>query len=192
MSVVFCALLHHPVRARDGSTVTTAVTNLDVHDIARIARSYGLANYFIVSPIEAQRQLVERILGHWRDGAGKKRIPERADALSRVLVVQSLEAVVGAIAAGQGAEPLVIATAARPLVGREVTPYAQVAESLGQEGPPALILFGTGHGLTDGVLRNADLLLPPIQASSDYNHLSVRAAAAITLDRLLGDRIPEG
>jgi hypothetical protein len=42
--------------------------------------------------------------------------------------------------------------------------------------------------LADGLLESADLLLEPIAAASDYNHLSVRAAAAIILDRLLGPR----
>ena len=37
------ALAHHPVLDKDGRIVTTAVTNLDVHDIARAARTFGLA-----------------------------------------------------------------------------------------------------------------------------------------------------
>jgi tRNA (guanine37-N1)-methyltransferase len=51
---------------------------------------------------------------------------------------------------------------------------------------PWLILFGTGHGLAAEVLERADVALPPIRPGV-YNHLSVRAAAAITLDRLFGD-----
>jgi len=31
-----------------------------------------------------------------------------------------------------------------------------------------------------------DMLLEPIEGYTDYNHLSVRSAAAIILDRLLG------
>ncbi len=187
MSEVYCALVHHPVRARDGSIVTTAVTNLDVHDIARAARTFELARYFVVTPIEAQRQLVERILGHWREGGGKTRIPERADALSRVAVAPSLQAVTERIAAEAGAAPRTVATAARA-AGREPTSYAEVAAMAAGEGPPLLLLFGTGHGLADAVLSEADLLLPPIHGRGSYNHLSVRAAAAITFDRLLSSR----
>jgi len=186
MSAIYCALVHHPVRARDGSTVTTAVTNLDVHDLARLARTYGLAGYFVVTPIEAQRALVDRILGHWRDGGGQKRIPERSEALSRVTVASSLEDVVSSIEKEEGAPPRLIATAARS-AGIEPTPYPEAAASLREDGPPALVLFGTGHGLTEAILAEADMLLPPIRGRGDYNHLSVRAAAAITLDRLLGD-----
>ncbi|HBQ11088.1 MAG TPA: hypothetical protein DEF51_07890, partial [Myxococcales bacterium] len=70
VSGVYLALVHHPVVDRAGDVITTAVTNLDVHDIARSARTYDLAGYYVVTPIEAQHRLVDRILGHWRDGAG--------------------------------------------------------------------------------------------------------------------------
>ena len=55
------ALVHHPVLDRGGGTVTTAITNLDLHDMARSARTYGVGDLFIVHPIEAQRLLAERI-----------------------------------------------------------------------------------------------------------------------------------
>ena len=48
-----------------------------------------------------------------------------------------------------------------------------------------MLIFGTGQGLHPRVIENADVLLPPIKGSLDYNHLSVRSAAAIILDRLL-------
>jgi hypothetical protein len=184
VSAVYCALVHHPVRARDGSTVTTAVTNLDVHDIARLARTYELTRYFVVTPIEAQRQLVERILSHWRDGPGKTRIPERAEALSRASVVASLEDAREAVRLAEGAAPLVVATAARTMNGQSAS-YAEVAELADSDGAPLLVIFGTGHGLSDSVVAEADFVLPPIRGRGAYNHLSVRAAAAITFDRLL-------
>ncbi len=37
-------------------------------------------------------------------------------------------------------------------------------------------------------MDNADFFLEPIKGPSDYNHLSVRSAVAIVLDRLLGER----
>lgn len=184
----YCVLVHHPVRARDGSTVTTAVTNLDVHDIARLARTYDLAGYFVVTPIEAQRALVERILDHWRDGGGKKRIPERSEALERVRVVSSLEEVLASITASEGHPPRVVVTAARSDLGLPTTPYASLGKDMLTAAKPTLLVFGTGHGLTDDVLRGADAVLPPIRGGGGYNHLSVRAAAAITLDRLLGEK----
>ena len=57
-----------------------------------------------------------------------------------------------------------------------------------QDDLPTLLLFGTGWGLADSILDRVDHCLAPIRGGSDYNHLSVRSAAAITLDRLFGDR----
>src|SRR5262249_4466299 len=108
----YVALVHHPVLDKGGNVVTTAVTNLDIHDIARAARTYGLAGYFVVTPIAAQRQLVEEIIGHWTRGAGRAHNDKRTDALSLVRVVPSLADAVVAVG-----EPYVIATGARPRAG---------------------------------------------------------------------------
>lgn len=181
---MYCALVHHPVRDRAGETVTTAVTTLDIHDIARSACTYGLAGYFIVTPIDAQHALVDRVLGHWDTGSGKKRMPERSQALSLCRPVHALAEVTEAIAAEAGKAPRVIATAARQSV-RGVTEFAALRQQIDADATqPWLILFGTGHGLTDELLEQADVLLAPIHGTGAYNHLSVRSAAAICFDRL--------
>lgn len=186
---VHVALVHHPVRDRAGRIVTTAVTNLDIHDIARAGRTYGVKRYFLVSPIAAQRDLVERIVSHWKSGASAERIPERGQALSLVRVVTSIAEARAAIQQAEGEAPFVVATAARSL-GRPTLAFAEARRRLGAgQGPPWLLLFGTGWGLADEVLQAADALLPPLLGPTDYNHLSVRAAAAIVLDRLL--HVPE-
>lgn len=192
MSSLYCALVHHPVRDREGNSVTTAVTNLDVHDIARSARTYGLRGYFIVTPIDAQRALVERILSHWRTGAGAHRVPERTVALSLVRIVESIEGACAEIARAEGRAPRRVATAARAVNGVPPRTFAEEAATLRATDDPTLLLFGTGHGLVDDTLRTADALLEPIRGRSDYNHLSVRAAAAICLDRLVGDTLSPG
>ena len=184
MSPFYCALVHHPVVDRAGDEVTTSVTNLDVHDIARSARTYGLRGYFVVSPIEAQHPVVQRILDHWREGSGKKRFPERAEALSIVEISLSVEDAIARIEAREGRSPRLLVTSARSGVTR--TTYRTEAARLAQDPTPTLLLFGTGHGLSDRLLSRADAFLEPIQGPTDYNHLSVRAAAAITLDRLFG------
>jgi hypothetical protein len=189
MSPLYCALVHHPVRDRAGCVVTTAVTNLDVHDIARSARTYGLAGYFVVTPVEAQRQIVERILEHWRTGAGARRVPERTEALALVQIVASVAEARDAVADREGSPPRVLATAARAVDGVPLRRFAEEAETLRAGEVPVLLLFGTGHGLVDDTVLDADALLEPIRATSSYNHLSVRAAAAICLDRLVGDRL---
>ena len=186
MSRVYCALVHHPVRDRAGQTVTTAVTNLDVHDIARSARTYGLARYYVVSPIEVQHVLVQRIIDHWTTGAGRKRIPERHEALSLCQSALDLQLVIDDVTTREGKRPRIVATAARSTLPREVTTFAGLRGLLRESDEAFLILFGTGHGLADSILETADVLLEPIVGAGDYNHLSVRAAAAIVLDRLLG------
>lgn len=181
---VYVGLVHHPVLDRVGDVITTAVTNLDVHDIARTARTYDLAGYFVITPIEAQHRLVERILSHWRDGAGARRVPERTEALRRCEVAETLDHAIARVESMEGDAPLLVATSARE--GGETVEYAAAAERMRER--PALVLFGTGHGLAPAVLERTDFTLAPIRAGGDYNHLSVRAAVAITLDRLLGER----
>ena len=51
---------------------------------------------------------------------------------------------------------------------------------------PVLLVFGTAWGLTDEFMAQADHILEPLAGTGTYNHLSVRSAAAIIVDRLLG------
>lgn len=188
MSLVYSALVHHPVRDRDGLTATAAVTNIDVHDIARSSHTFGLAGMFVVTPIDAQRALVTRILEHWRVGAGKRRMPHRSEALAICQSAESIAQVRELIGARHGQAPRVIATAARASGDVPVLSFNALRAQLdaADDAAPWLVLFGTGHGLTDEVLSAADVLLEPIHGRGDYNHLSVRAAAAIVFDRLFG------
>lgn len=190
MPPVALALLHHPVRDRAGGTITTAVTNLDVHDIARSARTYDLAAYYLITPIEAQRVLVGRILSHWREGAGARRVPERSVALAICHVVPSLDDALEHMERTAGARPRTFVTGARPPEGRGVVDYPEARVRMAEA--PSLILFGTGHGLARSTVEAADHVIAPIRGGASYNHLSVRAAVAITLDRLFGDEGARG
>lgn len=178
---VAVALVHHPVLGRHGELLTTTITNLDLHDLARCVRSYGLAALYIVHPLASQRELAERILGHWVDGPGRQRIPDRGDALEVVRVVPTL-----ADARQHLGEPVELWTTAARSIGK-VTSYRDARERLPNDSN-VLLAFGTGWGLPEPMLHEADVRLEPISASADtgYNHLSVRAACAITLDRLFG------
>lgn len=182
----YVALVHHPVLDKEGQTVTTAVTNLDIHDIARASRTFGLAGYYVVTPITAQRELVAQIVGHWTRGAGREHNDKRTDALSLVTIVASLEEAIADIAARSG-RPFVVATGARrrgPCVAFGDLRAARVTEEAAM-----LLVFGTGWGLADGVFAGVDCTLDPIcgpDPNDHYNHLSVRSAVAIVLDRLFG------
>ena len=185
-SNVSIALIHHPVFDKNRRVVTTAVTNLDLHDIARAARTYGLFRYFVVTPIPEQQQLAKKIGSHWLEGFGGSYNPARKSALELMKVVTSLEAVIGDIEESFGRKPKIVATGADGRPGSiRSSELAEMVKDLSQ---PYLILFGTGWGLADEVFKLADLTLEPIVGAGDYNHLSVRSAAAIFLDRLLGMR----
>ncbi len=180
------ALLHYPVYNKEGKVVTTAVTNLDIHDIARTARTYGVHGFYIVTPIRKQREMVMSILDHWRKGYGASYNPSRKEAFESVEVRKSLEEVIGEISAREGGRARVVVTGAA-LEGR-VIPFADLSARLRNEGNPYLIVFGTGWGIAEEVIGKADFLLEPIRGPVLYNHLPVRAAVAVTLDRLVGLR----
>jgi Uncharacterized protein conserved in bacteria len=48
-----------------------------------------------------------------------------------------------------------------------------------------LVCFGTGWGIPEDFEVNFDGFLPPIVGITDFNHLSVRSAASIVLDRII-------
>ena len=181
---VYCALIHHPVLDRQGNEVTTSVTNLDVHDIARSSRTYGLHGYFVVIPIEAQHPVVQKIIDHWSTGAGIKRFPERTEAIALVRIARTLDDAIATIETETGRAPRLVATSARG--GSDRQSYADERKAQSEDPRPTLLLFGTGHGLSPTVLGRCDAILAPIEGPTPYNHLSVRAAVAITLDRLFG------
>lgn len=173
------ALVHHPVLDRDGAVVTSTLTTIDMHDMSRSATTYGCTDFFVVHPIEAQRELATRVVDHWTHGSSAKRIPDRKDALALVRVVPTLDDAVAALGA-----PRIWVTAARDL--GEALSWRDARRALADDARPVLLLFGTSWGLAPSLTSRADALLAPIRGPSAFNHLSVRAACAIALDRLLG------
>ena len=184
MRRVAVALLHYPVVDRDGREVTTAITNLDVHDIARSAYTYGVERYFVVHPIDAQRALVDRVREHWVVGAGRLRIPDRQEPMRAVQPVPDLAT---ACALWSEGDPLELWTTSASSDGTTLS-HAQARIRLQENGARVLLVFGTGWGLSPAVHdKCAQRLTPIVSPRPDgYNHLSVRAAAAIMFDRLLG------
>lgn len=179
------ALIHYPVYDKHKDVVATAVTNLDIHDIARVSRSYGLARYYIVTPVEEQRKLVEKIRTHWLEGWGSTYNPKRKMALELLQTESTLDAAIADIESRTGRRPKVVVTGA---AGRDNSVSFPELKALIDAEPeqPFLLLLGTGWGLIEQVFNKSDLVLEPIKGGSDYNHLSVRSAASIMLDRLFG------
>lgn len=175
------ALLHHPVLDRRGDLVTTAVTNLDVHDIARTARTYGVARFFVLTPAAEQQTLLARLLAHWQTGHGAASNPDRAEALSLVTVAPSLEEACSRWEGELGEPPLPLLTSAARHDGITFDRCRQLAAQR-----PLLLVFGTGWGLAPSLFDHGWPVLESIAGADGYNHLPVRAAAAIVLDRLCG------
>ena len=180
------ALLHYPVYNKHRQLVTTAFTNLDIHDIARTARTFGLSRYYLVSPSEEQQQLIQRIVTHWDSGWGADYNPDRREALSIVRTVQSLQDALADLQQTYQQPVNIIATGAarRP----DTTSFVDLRLQLHSNDQPHLLLLGTGWGLADEIFEQATTILEPIQGCGNYNHLPVRSALAIMLDRLLGER----
>ena len=186
MSDLFLALLHYPVLDKNGQIVTTAVTNMDIHDIARSAATYGVRRFFVVTPVRALRALSEKIIEHWETGFGSTYNATRKEALALAAIEPDLDGVLVAIERECGQRPTLVATSARP--SAHTVRFADLQQRLGRDPGPFLLLFGTGWGLAPDVLARADLRLEPVLGPTPYNHLSVRSAVAIILDRLYGTR----
>jgi tRNA (guanine37-N1)-methyltransferase len=200
------ALVHHPCVDRTGKIVTTSLTNFDVHDLARSTATYGLAAYHIVTPITSQREKAQHIAGLWLEdeqarieaaraetgrGSRAAKAPNsasRASALSLVRTADSVETVIAELTAEYGRAPLVVGTSAKaesfPAAPRR-SPSELFAEA-SVDPSPVLILLGTGWGLADPLIPSVSRVLTPIEGVAGWNHLSVRSAGAILLDRLFG------
>jgi len=186
VSELSVALLHHPVYDRHGQIVTTAVTNIDIHDIARSCKTFGVRAFYVVTPVDSHRALARRIVRHWQSGHGAEYNPTRHEALELVRLERNLEGVEIDIERSSGRLPRLIATSAKALP-RAVADHTLRSE-LAAAVEPFLLLLGTGWGLTKEVVERAHHHMAPIDGAGSYNHLSVRAAAAILLDRLAGKR----
>ncbi len=182
---VYIGLLHYPVYNKKMDVISTSVTNLDIHDIARIACTYEVRRYYVIHPLENQRRLVQDILDYWQKGYGAQYNEDRKTAFNRVALTQGLEETVEDIARETGSPPFIVTTDARTYPN--TVGYREMRQKL-EDGSPFLILFGTGWGIERETMLKCDYVLEPIYGPGDYNHLSVRSAVAIIIDRLLGER----
>ncbi|MFA9408898.1 MAG: tRNA (guanosine(37)-N1)-methyltransferase TrmD [Candidatus Dadabacteria bacterium] len=185
---LYIALIHYPVYNNRFKIITTAFTNLDVHDIARSAVTYGVKSFYLVQPNLEQQKLVNRVLKHWTEGEGASFNKSRSEALNLVALRNTLEDVALEIEEIEGEKPVTIVTDARSadnMIGFEGLRELIFSE----EQKPYLLLLGTGWGLAQEIMERADYRLKPVSGYTNYNHLSVRSAAAIILDRLLSCKI---
>ncbi|MGA2525191.1 MAG: RNA methyltransferase [Smithellaceae bacterium] len=184
--MLYIALLHYPVYNKDGEVVTTAIVNMDIHDIARCSKTYDVKCFYIVNPISAQRDLAKNIISHWRDGYGANFNPPRKEALKLVRLKENLEEVLMEIEGQTGSVPKTIVTGAN--LKDRLLSFTELKKILKNGDLPYLLIFGTGSGIAEELVNKADFRLEPIIGVKKYNnHLAVRSAAAIILDRIMGN-----
>ena len=180
---IYIALLHFPVYNKNKEAVTTCITGFDLHDIARSACTYGIKKYFVVNPLTAQRQFAERIINHWMKQESQDFNPTRVEAFKLIDIKKSLKEVVESIEKKEKKSPIVVATSAK---AKGSYSYKKLFDDIKKNNNPYLLLFGTGYGLCEEVMDGADIVLEPVIGRTEYNHLSVRSAVAIILDRVFG------
>jgi hypothetical protein len=181
---LFVALLHFPVYNKARQIVATSLTTLNLHDLARLAATYGTPGCYVVTPLQRQRDLARQMIAHWTQGYGATYNPTRAEALQHLHVVEHLAAVEQDIVQRCGMVPRMIATDARPFA--QSIAYTALRQIIWHQGGAFLLLLGTGWGLAEEVITHCEYILAPIYGLTAYNHLPVRIAAGIILDRLLG------
>lgn len=171
---------------------TTSVMSIDIHDIARSSATYAIEKFFIVTPLKDQQKIVQNFLSFWQEGMGVSYNKSRHEALDRVVVQSTLDQVIDDITKTTGKKPLLLITSARPVSGKQSISFDD-QELVWQEDRPVLLIFGTGKGLADTIIKQADYVLKPIYGFAAFNHLSVRSAVGIALDRWLGiqDQYPK-
>jgi hypothetical protein len=159
------------------------VTNLEIHDIARTCMTFDIDLCYIVTPLAKQREIAEKLVDHWQHGYGVTYNPARSEALQRVRIVADFAGMVRDI----GNNPLVVGTSSKERPEKAIG-YGELCDLARNGGRPVLVLFGTGWGLSEKVVRQCEKMLMPIRGKGDYNHLSLRVAIGIILDRIFGER----
>ena len=181
MIKLYMALLHYPAYNKNREIVATSIVIHDLHDMSRVARTYGAKTFYVVQPMEEQKKVVFRIVRFWQT-VGYEYNPNRLEAISVMDVKDSLFDVIQDIEVKERERPFIIGTSAK--ARKNKVDYNFVAKRL-MENKPVLLCFGTGWGIPEDFEKNFDAFLPPIVGITDFNHLSVRSAASIVLDRII-------
>ena len=181
---LYIGLVHYPVYNKNREKIASAITNFDLHDLSRLARTYGAKKVFIITPLKNQHVLAERISAHWTSGYGAGYNVHRKEALETISIVSDLDKAIITVREAESEQPLIVTTDASRQPGCGIS-YSGLREMLDSE-RTVLLIFGTAWGLHEDILKVSDFILDPIKGNTDYNHLSVRTAAGIILDRLAG------
>ncbi len=170
---------------KKGQPIGSALTTIDLHDIARASATFGVAGFFVVTPYEDQGHLAGDVIAHWTKGAGGEINPDRKKALGLIRITASFEDAIDCIKKERNKPVVTIATSAKKHMDAMTT--GQLKKSL-KTNASHVLAFGTAWGLAEEFIDRCDHILEPISGKNAYNHLSVRSAASIYLDRIVNDR----
>ena len=182
MGALYLAIIHYPVLDKRGDIVATSITNLELHDVARSCMTFGVELCYIVTPLPKQTVIAEKLIQHWASGYGAAYNPDRAKALTKIRIVGDIDEMMNEIRVA-GA-PVVIGTSSRERP--DALRYEELRARIATDERPVVLLFGTGWGLPPAVTALCESMLLPVRGCGDYNHLSLRVAIGIILDRILG------
>jgi hypothetical protein len=177
------ALVHHPVLNRRQEVVATAITNLDLHDIARTCRTFGVGRFFVVTPVQEQQKIAGQIIDHWVSGYGSTHNPDRCSAMQLVETVADLTTAQQRWSEIHSCPVQLIMTSAKEAAGLNSAEFRLLLTA-----SPLVLVLGTGSGLAPEIAEQCNEAFQPILGVAEYNHLPVRAAAAIILDRIFTGR----
>ena len=184
MDNLYLALVHFPVVNKKNEPIGSALTTIDLHDMARASMTFGVRGFYVITPYQDQADLADQVIRHWTHGEGGRLNPGRKQALELVRVTPTFEAAVQQIYAERNQPVVTIATSAQK--NKNSVSTRKLKQRLDSNASHVLV-FGTAWGLAQEMMDNCDLQLDPITGTGEYNHLSVRSAASIYLDRLTND-----
>lgn len=179
---LYIALIHYPVYDINKKIIVSSIVPYDIVDISRASRTFGVKKYFIVHPFKAQRETVKRIIDFWTKEKGSFYNEDRKEALKLVIIKKNLDDVVKFIEKEEKEKPKIVLTSARRFENN--INYEMLKEIILKY--PTLIIFGTGWGIAVEKVKY-DYILEPIYGfpkENNYNHLTVRSACSIILDRI--------
>ena len=181
----YCVIMHDDILNKEGLLGTTSIKSIDLHDISRSASSYGIKKFFVVQPLKDQQEIAKEFFSFWTSSVGQQYNGTRCEAVEKIGICDSLEQVLAKIGELEGKSAVLVATSAKEVQDRVSITYHD-QEIVWRRQRPVLLIFGTGYGLSPELIAKCDFVLAPIRGLPQYNHLSVRAAAAIVFDRWLG------
>lgn len=182
---LYVALIHYPVMNKKEQAIGSALTTIDLHDIARASITFGVKGFYVVTPYEDQALLVRQVIEHWTKGVGSTMNPLRKKALELIRIAKTFEHAIDLIEQEKKEAVVTIATSAKKT--DESITVNTLRQKLKNKASHVLV-FGTAWGLADELISKCDFVLDPIYGNTLYNHLSVRSASAIYLDRIVNTR----